>query len=287
MDCGEAEELIPAYALNALSQQEATLLEEHLDSCHWCVALLREHVQVAAALAQAADRVQPPQDLRERTMRAARAPLRQAQTSRRPFFAPKHLVQAAAASIVILLLAGVLAIGFRMSDQIDDLQQENFELVGRMSDQINDLQQENSELVGRVSALALEEGKLHDMLTEQRYMSYFAASADKQVFLQGGEGVPTAQGMLVIAAQGGTGLLMAKGLEPSWGEEAYHVWLSKNGQRVTVGRLAVDDTGWGILTLWPEQPITLFQQVWVTEGPVLGSDTPGGSTVLWGTIVSR
>ena len=70
---------------------------------------------------------------------------------------------------------------------------------------------------------------------------------------------------VMIGARGDTGILMAKGLEPSSVDRAYQVWLWRGGQRVTVGLLSVDEHGWGVLTLWPEQPISLFQQVWVTE----------------------
>jgi len=277
LDCKEAEELLPAYALNALSPQEAASVEAHLDTCPWCAALFLEHVQVAAALAQAAERFQPPQRLKDITLRAVRGHPRQRERSRRSFLwkgwrslTAGHLAVGTASIAVLLIVIG-LVLGLRMSNEIDDLRQENLELVTQ------------------VSQLAEDEEKLTDMFIEQRFVSYVIASPDKQVLpLQGSGTVPGAQGMLLVAARGGTGILMARGLEPSSGDEAYYVWLRKDGQPVTVGRLSVDEEGWGVLTLWPDQPITLFQQVWVTAEPAAPeSPSPTGRPVLWGTIAPR
>ena len=267
MDCKEAEELLPSYALNTLSPEEAAQVDAHLDTCHWCGALLREHVQVASALAQAAERLEPPEKLKKSTMRAAEKLAAHHQSSGRRPLPLARLVLGAVATIVVLLLAAVVSIGLRMSDQIDDLQEEN------------------SALATQLLELAKEDEKLVDMFVEQRSVSYIMAAPDKQVMsLQRDQRVPKAEGMLMISAQGGTGILMAKGLEPSSVDKAYYVWLRKNGQRVTVGQLYVDETGWGVITLWPDQPITLFQQVRVTEQPAQGTADPDRSPVLWGTI---
>jgi hypothetical protein len=169
----------------------------------------------------------------------------------------------------LLLVSAALAIGVYMAVQIEDLEAENVSLAAK------------------VSLLAEEEGQLMDMFVEQRSMSYILALPDKEVLpLQGGEKDPEAQGILMIAG-GGSGLLMAKGLEPTSQEEPYYVWLRTNGDRVVVGRLSVDQRGWGVLTMWPDRPIDLFQQVWVTEGPVLETASTSRGPVLWGTISAR
>ena len=270
MDCKEAEELLPSYALNALSPEEAAQVEAHLDTCHWCAALFREHVHVASALAQAAKHLEPPEELKKRTMRAAGKFAAHRQSPGMRPLPLTRLVLGAAATIVVLLLAAVVSVGLRMSNQIDDLQVEN------------------SALTTQLSELAKEDKKLVDMFEEQRSVSFIMATPDKQVMsLQGDRRDSKAQGMLMISAQGGSGILMAKGLEPSSVDKAYYVWLRKNGQRVTMGQLYVDDTGWGVLSLWPDQPITLFQQVRVTEQPAQGTADPDRSPVLWGTIATR
>ena len=267
MHCKEVEERLPAYALNALSPEEATLVEAHVDVCPWCATLLREHAQVTASLAEAAEHHEPPRQLKSRILKAARKQLPQRPAPRQPFLAASRLALGGAAAVMVLLLAAVIGVGLQMSDQIDGLQREN------------------SELAAQVSQLAHEDDTLMDMFMEQRSISYIMAAPDKQVLsLTGDESVPKAQGMLLIAARGGTAILMAQGLEPSWGDEAYDVWLKTDGEGVHAGSLSVDKTGWGVLPLWPDQPITFFQQVWVTRWVEEGSSGLGKSPVLWGAI---
>ena len=268
MDCKEAEELLPAYALNALSPEEEALVEAHLDACPWCVTILQEHREVTATLARAAELLEPSQRIKERTIRAAQKSNKR-QGARKPLFTAGSLALGTA-SLAILLLAAVIAIGFYMSRQIDDLQQEN------------------ANLSFQIIRLAEDNGKIMEMSLEQRSMTYILASPDSRVAsLQSDESLPKAQGILMIAAQSGSGLLMAKGLEPLSEDQAYHVWLRKNGERVIVGRLSVDENGWGIITMWPEQPITLFEQVYVTADPAQGSEEPTTRPVLWGAIAPR
>ena len=268
MDCKQAEELLPSYALNALSEQETDLVEAHLTTCHWCSTLLREHLQVAAALAQAAQHSELPQGLKRRTLRAVESQRRKRQREAGPVRLGRTVgrwLLGATASLVVLLLAAGIGIGIHMSRQIDDIQDENAELA---------------------SQLAQGDEKLVNMFLEQRSVSYVMASPDKQVLsLQGVREDPEAEGVLMIAAQGDTAILMARGLEPSSGDDGYQVWLSKDGQPVVVGSLSVDQRGWGVLTLWADQPITSFQTVEVTK------DMDEGSTastrrrpVLWSAL---
>ena len=264
MDCHDAEEHLGAYALDALDPDEAARVESHLEECVFCTALLREHSHAAASLSMAAGDAAPPESLKRATLkRVGRRP------RRRSAFQGFTLGRVALAftSSLSLMLVGVLAaigiVNVRMSDQIDDLQQNNFTLASQVTD------------------LEEMDGKLADMYQEQRSMSYIMASADmEKVSLEGGR---DAQGVLLISSRGETGLLMARGLEPAGGGHGYYVWLQREGgQPFLVGRLTVDDTGWGALTLWPNQPIHVFQEVVVAEAEATPSQP-----VLRGSIVSR
>ena len=271
MDCREAEELLPGYALNALSPQEEASVESHLEICPWCPGLLRENMRVTAALALAAEHTTPPRQLKANIMGRAESLYRRSKAPGRPLFALKPLALGMA-SIGIILLAAVVAVGVHISNEI------------------NELQRENTVLVSQMSRLAEEDKKIMDMSKEQRSVSYTMASPDKQVLaLQGGNTVPKAEGILLITSQGSTGILMAKGLESASQTIAYQVWLTKDGQPITVGRLSVDDNGWGFITLWPDQRIDLFERVWVTEEPAqeTARTEPSGETVLWANIASR
>lgn len=205
-----------------------------------------------------------------------------------------RVLMGAAASIAVLLLAGIITLDLRMSGQMDDLEQENSRLMTQvsqlsgMTEQIDSLQQDNIQLASQVTQLANEDEKLVEMLLEQRSMSYIMSLPNKDMVpLQWGEDYSKARGMLVISSYGATGVLMANGLEPSSKDNDYRVWLRRDGQRVTMGQLWVDNKGWGILTIWPDLPLSLYQQVWVTAEPSQASPEANADTVLWGSIVSR
>ena len=265
MDCHDVEEHLGAYALNALDADEALEVENHLDGCPFCTALLREHAQAAASLAMAAGGVPPPESLKRATLKRVGKHSRTPRKLTFQGFTLGRVALAATSSLSVILIGTLVAIGI---------------VNARMSGEIGDLRQDNVVLASQVTHLEEMDDKLEDMYQEQRSMSYIMASADREtVPLQGGN----AQGVLLISSQGGTGLLMAKGLEPPRDELGYYVWLRRDGgQPFLVGRLTVDDTGWGVLTVWPNQPIHVFQQVVVAE-PEAASSQP----VLWGSIASR
>jgi anti-sigma-K factor RskA len=75
MNCEEAEELLGAYALDALPEGDASRLREHLRSCRKHDTALAELRSTASRLAATADAVAPPAALRARVLDAvARTP---------------------------------------------------------------------------------------------------------------------------------------------------------------------------------------------------------------------
>ncbi len=96
----EIHDLAAAYALDALDPEDRWTYERHLDTCERCreeVAALRDS---AAELAYAAEGPEPPAELRDRILAAARAEPRTATVVplRRPWLFPATAVVAAAAA---------------------------------------------------------------------------------------------------------------------------------------------------------------------------------------------
>jgi anti-sigma-K factor RskA len=107
------EELIPAYALDALGEDERRALEHHLRECERCRSELRAYREAASSLAYATPLLDPPPGLRERVLGEARADLAPRAPAgrnrlRRPrlVFAAPIVAAAAAAAIAVLLVAG-------------------------------------------------------------------------------------------------------------------------------------------------------------------------------------
>lgn len=96
----EIHDVAAAYALDALDPEDRWTYERHLDTCDRCreeVAALRE---IATDLAYAAEGPEPPDDLRERILAAAREEPRSATVipMRRRWLFPATAVTAAAAA---------------------------------------------------------------------------------------------------------------------------------------------------------------------------------------------
>lgn len=119
----EAEELLAAYALDAVDGDEAVLLEDHLRGCPRCRAELEAHRETAAFLA--GGHVEPPSELWDRVAGAldeAPPPLdlsrfRTDVPRRRPA-APGWL--AAAAALVVVAALGAVAV--RQERDLDRVQ---------------------------------------------------------------------------------------------------------------------------------------------------------------------
>jgi hypothetical protein len=107
----ELQDLIPAYALDALGSQEEMELRAHLASCDDCQALLAPLAETAGALALAAPPVTPPPRLRERILSGAEPEpqLTPAPLPRRPVW-PRVAGVLAAAAVVVMGVANVLLI---------------------------------------------------------------------------------------------------------------------------------------------------------------------------------
>jgi Anti-sigma-K factor rskA/Putative zinc-finger len=120
MDTEALHDLTAAYALHALDPEEARAYERHLAHCERCRAELAELSEASTALAYAADGPEPPADLRDRIVGAARAerpnvvPLR-----------PRWAIPAAAAAAAAVAAAIALAIwATSLSNRLDRVQAE-------------------------------------------------------------------------------------------------------------------------------------------------------------------
>jgi anti-sigma factor RsiW len=122
----EFAETLSAYAVDALDDAERTAFEVHLSWCRQCQADLAELRRVAAGLGLAADPVDPPDALKEKTIARATG-----QTQRRPTtsFAPARREPAArrqwglliAAGVALFIATAIYAVSLRF--QMDTLQQ--------------------------------------------------------------------------------------------------------------------------------------------------------------------
>lgn len=244
----EIQELLGAYALNAVDGDEARLVEEHLAECPRCRAEVAEHREVAALLTSgtgadapegvwdriAADLgdVPPPVPIEVAFGRREReAPARR----RGPVLAG---LAAAAAVIVVALMGAVLV------NQRGDLD--------RMEDQLAVAQQDD----------------LGDLL---------AVPGTQVVDLHSEDGTTEAR---AVVGEDGDSVLLATGLPALDGEHTYQLWGLPEGRQsmVSLGVLGPDP---GESAFHVDGGITTLA---ISEEPAGGSTQPSTAAVVSGSI---
>lgn len=102
-------DLLPAYVLDCLEEDETLLVAEHLAVCPVCREELASYQDVADELALAAPVVSPPVDLKARLMAQLHPPLARGERVRRPWwhalagFAQRAMPVWAAVSLVLVI----------------------------------------------------------------------------------------------------------------------------------------------------------------------------------------
>jgi anti-sigma-K factor RskA len=111
MSHDELRELIPAYALSALGDDERPALETHLRECADCRALLAEYRRLSDDLLYAAPPVAAPAGLTEDLRRRIAAPASQREAERAPRFSLSSLRRRPAFGLTLAGLAALLLVG--------------------------------------------------------------------------------------------------------------------------------------------------------------------------------
>ncbi|MDA1349274.1 MAG: anti-sigma factor [Chloroflexi bacterium] len=178
--------------------------------------------------------------------------------------------------VVSLVLGGVWING-----RLGEISRENQDLTGQM-DQITS---ENQQLLATVFE---RDARVQGMVSQTRYLSSMTASPGVSVsLLRGGDLWPEAWGMVACCAEtdGGLAALIAVlNLPPLPEDEAYQVWVITKYQRLSVGLLTVDSTGYGQAVIIPGVPFAQIDAIGVTVEPAGGSYDPTGANVLAGDM---
>ncbi len=225
------EDLLGAYALDAVEEKERAEVERHLAECHWCVREVEEHREVAALLSSSAESapevvwaaieegITPPSNV---------IPLRR----RSPI--PTWLTVAAAVSVFSLVGAVVL-----QSTRVEQLSNQ----VAAEQAQLDEL----SELVTQEPlALAVE--------------AALGAPGSRIVTLEATQAVGAGSVRIVLTAEG-TGFVLDESLPTLDDGQTYQLWAVTEdrvvsaalfGPDVADGAFRVDPRALGALAITPE-----------------------------------
>ena len=272
------EELLEAYSLGILEEEEALDVESHMAVCSRCRSSVGRLQSVAASLAESLDQQAPPPSVGVRLMDAipdiARAVyLREDKRERSPRVFPLKRVLLPLAAILVLGLFSVNLVATLLLDgQVEELQAHNTSL-------------------NRLEKLAADEAQVFQSLNELREFAshWLIDTPSLPLVLEPPGRKGRSEGLLLVAEDGRQAMLMVAGMRKLPEPLSYQVMLKRQGQQpLWVGQLKVDATGRGNVALHiPDEPIFAFDKVMLTADADAVRGIAEDGMVLEGQIIAR
>jgi anti-sigma-K factor RskA len=240
----DIQEIIPAYVLGALEQEEAARAGAHLGSCERCTCVLEEYSPVASALALAVPIVPPPSGLKSRVMQRALAQ-EGAKSFREPVarsligwqrlgFAPTF-----AGAALVLALA---VFGWNIW--------------------------QTAQLSRAVEA-------------QRAFLTAMAYAQGSAQIVHGTELAPDAVGRFYREPDSSVAALVTVNMPPLAEGRVYQVWLTESdGTKFSAGVFHPDSEGNGWLLVRAPRHLDAYVQVGITTEPTGGSKAPTTKPVL-------
>ena len=284
-------EMLEAFALDALVLDEEESIQDHLDGCDQCSDTVDRFQAAAADLAGSVNLVEPPAALRARVMQAITREEPPAPPTPEPQIVPslgdrlldsklvRTLVPLGASLAMVLVIVAV-TMNIRITSQVDDLKRENASLQASLTSNV-------ATMTAQISHAAAAESEVMDTVLRLQQASYELAQPDNMSLqLSSPYAGSTAKGILLVSSDGSRGMIMVAGMKPPSPFTDYHVWLMRGQDKLWVGKIGVDERGWGTVSLQLPESIMGFEKVELTEGASNSASQPPADMVLQGSLVS-
>lgn len=249
------EELLPFYALDALTEEEREQVDVYLAKHPEARAQVDEMRRAASALPRGVSPVQPAPRTKAALMARVAADQRahssaQIQPSPRvsrfeSFF---RTLSFAAAAIAIVWAVALNVQVLRLQGEIAKLN----------------------------NALVAQSNSLNQIIQK---LPQTTAPTTITVALRGTKAQPDAQGQLIADPGSQSAVLVVTGLPPLQPGKTYQVWLIANAP-VSAGLLTVDANGQGVLIITSKESIGSFKSLGISVEPQGGSPQPTGDIVV-------
>jgi anti-sigma-K factor RskA len=265
MEHRDYQELVTAYALDALDPSEERALTEHLELCSECRAELTQMRDTAASLATAAPAAVPGDHVRQQILQRIRSESRPAQARpavvplKQSFGAWTTVLRLAAAVAFVALLLGIIILWRRDAAARKELAR----LSNQVGAQQQELQSEHERLAHQGEALRL-----------------LTSPEAKTMALAGTNAVQSARASFVYDQRSGQGILMIEGLPPTPADKAYEVWFIPKGQSPIPGPTFTVSDGQALVSHTLPSEARSPAVVAVTLEPKGGSEAPTGPVYL-------
>lgn len=250
------EELLPFYALDALTEEEKQLVESYLAEHPEARPQVQELQSGASALPYSVSPVEPPRHVKDALMARITSDVqaRERSSSRVENPPARRGLRFEDLFRVLSLGAATVAIvwAFVLNAQVAGLRNE----ISALNEQVAAQSQSIDELVQNLPQT--------DVIT---------------VSLKSTEEQPRALGQLIANPNDKSAVLVISGLPPLEPGRTYQVWLI-GGAPVSAGLLTVDENGQSILIITSEEAIGSFNSVGISIEPEGGSEQPTGDIVV-------
>jgi hypothetical protein len=237
---------IAAYALGVLDPVERDELEAHLAICPVCRAELDRYETVVGGLGMLTRPVPPRSELRRELFDEIRA---QASPAASPSFLQRQVPGiwlGLAASIAVLSLVVLGVLFFQLRETQDERDSARY-VEHAIADYLKD--------GGTLSALQPPPGAP--------------------------EAAAPRHGSLIVAPDQPGAMLVVYDLPPTNDDRTYRAWAERDGERVDLGELRVNDEGVGWLYLSGPEPMSSYETIGMS---LISAENPDGETFLVATV---
>ena len=285
------EDMLEAFALDALDLDEEENVQDHLDGCDQCSDVVDQFQATAAELAGSVDPQDPPAGLRARVMQAISREEPSAPAAPEPQLVPSlgdrlmdsRLVRTLVplgASVALVLVVFAVTMNIRITNEVDDLKRENQTLQANLTSNV-------ATMTAQIDAAAAAESEVMETVLKLQQASYELAQPDNMSLELHSPSVgSSSQGILLVSSDGSRGVIMVAGMQPPTESMEYHVWLMRGQDKLWVGKVGVDSRGWGTVSLQLPESIMSFEKVELTEGSTNSAAGPQTDMVLQGNLVA-
>ena len=273
-------DLLEAFALDALDPAEEQVVNDHLEWCVNCDAIVNENLRVATAFARSVPEQAPPEGLRTRildvldtpgtpplptrvsvSVTAPRAPRSWSRVS--SVFTGRWVRVLAPATTVLAaaFIAITVVLNLQMAGDLDEVQAENSQLQQRLDQSMAT----TSALASSTDRVAQMQGSLQQW---QQAGHALAQPGDRIIEMRAVQRGMESGRLLCTSDDCSAGVLLVSGLMAPQPDSAYHVWLNRGGQLYWAGEIVANERGGGLLPVPPntQDSLTLFDSIMVSRG---------------------
>ena len=282
------EELLPAYALNALDPQEQERVERALEQDERYRDLLAQYLEASVALSESHLPETPSPMLRKRVMAAARAaaapetmarpPARLRASGAAPWLRGVPVRVWSAAAVFLVLLS---SFGAFMAYQQGRIQRLETDVVANQQ-QILEQQGTQEGLAVRISD---EMERTKGQLQQQRAAMYWAALPGVDTVLLESAVRSGPRAMLMMNPDHTAGLLVVLELEPLAEGVSYQAWFwRRRGLPTRAAEFTADVTGYAQVWVRMEEGMSEYHTVSISMEPDGDDSLPQGTKLLQGAL---